>query len=344
MTIFDATDFDDHEQVIFCFDKASGLKAIIAIHNTRLGPALGGTRFWSYASETDALKDVLRLSRGMTYKAALANLPLGGGKGVIIGDAKTQKTPEKMLAYGRFVERLGGLFITGEDVGTNVQDMSIIYKATKHVRGREVKDGGVGDPSPITAYGVYKGIRAAVLYKTGRRDLDGVKVAIQGLGHVGIEVARRLAEDGAILTVSDLDDNVTKDASRRYHARIVKPEEIYAADVDVFVPCAMGGILNDNTIPQLKCQIVAGSANNQLAEPRHAQALYDRGILYAPDYLVNAGGLIDVAFEGPGYDVNEVLQHVASIYDTLIEIFENAKAQNITTSEASDRIARRKLG
>ena len=340
MSVFDAHDFDGHEQVTFCHDAASGLKAIIAIHNTNLGPALGGCRYWAYASEEEAIKDVLRLSRGMTYKAALANLALGGGKAVIIGDPKVEKTPEKLRAFGRFVERLGGLYITAEDVGTSPQDMSIIAEDTRYVVGRDDKEGGSGDPSIMTALGVFPGIRACVFYKLGKSNLAGVRVGVEGLGHVGLDLVRRLADAGAHLVVTDINKGLVHKAIHEYGAKAVKPDDIFGADVDVFVPCALGGILNDHTIPQLKAKIIAGSANNQLAESYHAKVLEERGILYAPDYLINAGGLINVTYEGPKYNAETVKDHVESIYYTLLEIFETAKAYHMSTSDASDRLAR----
>jgi len=343
MAVFNLADFDNHQQIMYCFDEKTGLRAIIAIHNTNLGPALGGTRFWTYKSEEDALKDALRLSRGMTYKAALAGLPLGGGKGVIIGDPKTEKTREKIQAYARFIQTLNGLFITGEDVGMNLKDIDAIYEVTKYVRGRDVGLGGTGDPSSVTGYGVYKGIKAAAAYRLGKASLQGVKVAVQGLGHVGSDVVRRLAEDGAILYVTDIDGAAMERMAKTYHAKLVGLDEIFATDVDVFAPCALGGILNDTTIPQMKCSIVAGSANNQLGHAAHAQLLKERDILYAPDYVINAGGLINVASEGPDYDLNTVLKKVEGIYDTLLHIFEVAKNADITTSEASDRIARQRF-
>lgn len=340
MSVFDAHDFDDHEQVTFCHDRNSGLKAVIAIHNTNLGPALGGCRFWPYASESEAIKDVLRLSRGMTYKAALADLQLGGGKAVIIGDPAKDKTVEKLRAFGRFVQRLHGLYITAEDVGTTPKDMSTIYEETRYVVGRETHEGGSGDPSVLTAFGVFTGIRACAYYKMGKEDLSGVRVAVEGLGHVGLDLVKRLSEAGASLVVTDINQPLLEKVSRQYGAQAVGVEEIFSADVDVFAPCALGGILNDATIPRLKCQIVAGSANNQLAESYHAKILEKRGILYAPDYLINSGGLINVSYEGPKYDLQEVMTHVGKIYYTLLEIFEAAKAHSITTSEASDCLAK----
>lgn len=343
MSVFDAHDFDGHEQVIFCNDEKSGLKAIIAIHNTNLGPALGGCRFWPYASEEEAIKDVLRLSRGMTYKAALANLELGGGKAVIIGDPKTTKTPELLRAFGQFVERLGGLYSTAEDVGTSPKDMSIIYEETKYVVGREAKEGGSGDPSIMTSLGVFSGIRACVYYKMGRSDLKGVRIGIEGLGHVGMDLVGRLAQEGATLIVSDMNKNLVEKVVQEYGAKAVEVGAIYASDIDVFAPCALGGILNDKTIPLLKCKIVAGSANNQLAETNHAKSLEEQNILYAPDYIINSGGLINVTYEGPAYNPEVVKTHVEGIYYTLLETFETAKAFHMTTGEASDRLARERF-
>lgn len=343
MSIFDAHDFDGHEQVTFCYDAASGLKAIIAVHNTNLGRAVGGCRFWPYASEEEAIKDVLRLSRGMTYKAALANLELGGGKSVIIGDPYKDKTPEKLRAFGRFVNRLGGLYSTAEDVGTSPADMTIIHQETPYVMGLEKKEGGSGDPSIMTALGVFAGIRACVFYKLGKSDLQGIRVGVEGLGHVGLDLVRRLSEAGASLIVTDINDTLVQKVVHQYGAKAVSPDEIFSSDIDVFAPCALGGIINDETIPQLKCQIVAGSANNQLAEVYHAGALEKRKILYAPDYIINAGGLINVTYEGPNYDLEAVTNHVQGIYYTLLEIFETAKAYHMTTSDASDRTARERF-
>lgn len=344
MKVFQAHDFDAHEQIIFCHDEASGLKSIIAIHNTNLGPALGGCRFWPYPSEKEALKDVLRLSRGMTYKAALANIKAGGGKAVIIGDPNTEKTPEKMRAFGRFVERLKGLYITAEDVGTTVKDMSYIHEQTHHVVGLPPEEGGGGDPSLFTGYGVFMAIRAGVFYQMGKSDLSGVRVSIQGLGHVGKNVAQRLAEAGASLVMTDIQETIAHQVASQLGGQVVKPHEIFEADVDVFAPCAMGSVLNDQTIPALKCRMVAGSANNQLAASHHAKALEKRGILYAPDYIVNAGGLINVIQEGPDYDPQKAMVQVGKIYGTLLEVFELAKNHRITTSEASDRLARERFG
>ncbi len=337
MSVFSSTDFDNHEQVVFCHDQASGLKAIIAIHNTNRGPALGGCRMWPYASEEEALTDVLRLSRGMTYKSALARLPFGGGKSVIIGDSRLDKSPVLFRAMGRAVQRLAGRYIAAEDVGISVADVEIMQQETRHVAGTTA--GGAGDPSPATAYGVYMGLRAAAQHKLGRDKLEGLTVAVQGLGHVGYHLCRHLAEEGARLIVTDIDAAAVQKAVKEFDASAVAPDEIYGVEADVFAPCALGAVINDDTLGLLKAGIVAGSANNQLHEPRHAEALKQRGLLYAPDYVINAGGVIDISHEGRNYDKNAAFAHVAEIHDTLIEIFQRAEAEGLTTAEAADRIA-----
>lgn len=338
MSIFQTPDFDQHELVAYCVDESVGLKAIIAIHNTHRGPALGGCRIWQYANEDEATRDALRLSRGMTYKAALANLNLGGGKAVIIADPKTPRSPEMLQAFGRFVDRFNGSYITAEDVGTSPQDMAEIQKGTSHVVGLET-NGGSGDPSIVTAFGVYQGIKGSAFHRYGTDSLNGIKVALQGLGHVGMYLAERLHKEGAILTVTDINvENVNK-VVEKYGATAVKPEDIYSVDCNIFSPCALGGIINDETIPQFKCQIIAGASNNQLLNRSHGDILMQKGILYAPDYLINAGGLINVSYEGPNYDKEIVMAHVAGLRDTLLEIFQTAEEQKISTSAASDQIA-----
>lgn len=339
MSLFDSTSFDHHELVSFCSDEKTGLKAIIAIHNTNRGPALGGCRFWNYTSEEEAIKDALRLSRGMTYKSALANLQLGGGKAVIIGDSTKIKTPALMQAFGRFVEKLNGLYITAEDVGTSPQDMEHINKETSHVVGLDNSTGGSGDPSVLTAYGVYLGIKAACAKKLNKHELQGVKIAVQGLGHVGSYLVERLVNDGAIVTVADINQENVAHIVEKYQVKTVAPEEILYQECDVLSPCALGGIVNDTTIGKLKCKIIAGAANNQLAEPIHGDLLKEKGILYAPDYLINAGGLINVTFEGPNYDKSKVMILVEGIYNTLHEIISYAEQHNISTNRASDIIA-----
>lgn len=344
MKLFSHHEFDQHEQVVFCHDKASGLKAIIAIHNTNRGPALGGCRMYPYACEADALTDVLRLSRGMTYKSAIANLPLGGGKSVIIGDPRQGKTPALIRAMGQAVDRLGGRYIVAEDSGTGVADMQLIGEVTPHVSGIAEKfdaEGNPrsGDPSPMTARGTFVGIRAAVRHRLGRESLEGVRVAIQGVGNVGHHLAKQLHDAGARLWVSDINHEAVQRLVDELGATAVANEAIYDQEVDVFAPCALGAILNDQTIPRLRACIVAGSANNQLAERRHGKALMQRGILYAPDYVINAGGVIDVCYERDAMDQARVLKQVDAIGDTLEEIFDRAERQRQPTDEVADRLA-----
>ncbi len=337
MSVFSSPDFDNHEQVVFCHDEASGLKAIIAIHNTNRGPSLGGCRMWPYASEEEAVTDVLRLSRGMTYKSALAKLPYGGGKSVIIGDPRLDKSPALFRAMGRAVQRLAGRYIVAEDVGISVPDVELMQQETRHVAG--TTSGGAGDPSPATAYGVYMGLRAAVEHRLDRKDLDGLTVAVQGLGHVGYYLCKHLAEDGARLVVTDINEAAIQTAVTEFDAARVAPDEIYAVDCDVFAPCALGAVINDDSLEFLKAKVVAGSANNQLHEPRHGEILKQRGVLYAPDYVINAGGVIDISHEGRSYDKDKAFAHVAEIHDTLLEIFQRAEAEDIPTGDAADRIA-----
>ena len=343
MSVFSARDFADHEQVVFCCDPDSGLKAIIAIHNRNRGPALGGCRMWPYASDDEALRDVLRLSRGMTYKSAMANLDLGGGKSVIIGNPRTQKTEALLRAMARFVDNLGGRYIAAEDSGTSVADMMLMRTVTPHVAGTEEKksDKGMrsGDPSPATAYGTFVGIKAAAKYALGRDDLKRLKVGVQGVGNVGFDLARQLKGADASLWVSDIYEDQVKRAVDELEAKPVHSEEIYDLDVDVFAPCAMGAIVNDQTLPRLKARVIAGAANNQLAEPRHGEELMRRGILYAPDYVINAGGIIDVFHERIGFDREKLLRHIGGIYDTLMEIFERARREERPTQEVADAIA-----
>lgn len=347
MSIFTAKEFDRHEQVVFCHDAKSGLKAIIAIHNRNLGPALGGCRIFPYANEAEAVRDVLRLSRGMTYKSALAGLPLGGGKSVIIGDPLKEKSPEKMRAMGRFIDSLGGRYIGAEDSGTGVEELMLMATETQHVAGvRERRTSAgprSGDPSPSTAYGTFVGIRAAVQHALGRGTLEGVRVAIQGMGHVGIHLAEMLHNAGAKLWVSDPVEARLQDARARFGATPVALDAIYDQAVDVFAPCAMGAVLNDRTIPRLQAVVVAGAANNQLDEARHAAELKRRGILYAPDYVINAGGIIDIYFEIQGDDEMAELKKLDEIGVTLTEIFREADAKGVTTAEVADRIAERRF-
>ncbi len=347
MTVFSAPGFAGHEQVAFFADAATGLRAIVAIHDTRLGPALGGCRFWPYPDDEAALHDVLRLARGMTYKSALAGLPLGGGKSVIIGDPRTAKTPELLTTFGRCVERLGGLYIVAEDVGTTTADMAVIRQATRHVAGLTGPDYS-GDPSPATAFGVFEGIRAAVRHRLRRHDLAGVHVVVQGLGAVGRKLSERLAAAGARLTVSDIDAARTAAAERELGATVVPPDAVLDVAADVFAPCALGGIIDDETVARLRVAVVAGSANNQLAESRHGAALAARGILYAPDYVINAGGVINVAHEplgrpGRRYDRERAFAQVAAIGPTLAAIFERAAREGLPTDVVADHIAEERL-
>ena len=337
MTPFSHPEFDGHEEVAFCNDAESGLKAIIAIHNTNRGPALGGCRMWPYESDDAALTDALRLSRGMTYKSALAGLDMGGGKSVIIGNAKTMKSEALFRAMGRFVDSLGGRYSIAEDVGISVADVQIMAQETPFVAGTPER--GAGDPSPSTAYGVYMGIRAAVAQRLERTSLSGLTVAVQGLGSVGWNLCKYLTEDGAKLVVTDIDQAAVARAIETFDATAVAVEEIYGADVDVFAPCALGAVINDETLKVLKAPIVAGSSNNQLAEPRHGLELHKRGVLYAPDYVINAGGVINISHEGPDYDQERAFAHVAKIHDTLMEIFKRSAAAGIPTFQAADRLA-----
>ena len=300
--VFGQHSFDDHEQVAFCSDKDTGLKAIIGIHNTVLGPALGGTRMWNYATEWDALNDVLRLSRGMTFKSAITGLNLGGGKAVIIGDAKTQKTPELMRRFGEFVHSLGGRYITAEDVGMETADMDTVREVTPHVTGISESKGGAGNPSPITAYGVYMGMKAAAKQTYGSDNLDGRTVLVQGIGHVGEVLVKHITDEGGNVLISDINEARLQQVSKTYGATIYT-NDVYNADVDIYAPCALGATVNDETITKLKAKIVAGAANNQLAdENKHGAQLRERGIVYAPDFLINAGGIINVYAELENYE------------------------------------------
>lgn len=348
MSVFSHQEFHQHEQVSFFSCAKTGLKAIIAVHNTHLGPALGGCRMWSYESDEQALRDVLRLSRGMTYKAAITGLPLGGGKSVIIGDSKKIKTPELMRAMGRAVETFNGSYIVAEDVGTTVEDMNNIHGQTKHVVGISHDGEGSGDPSPTTALGVYTGLKAAVRYRL-HRDIKGIKVAVQGLGNVGYNLCRLLAKDGVQLYVTDVQPEKIVQATKEFGAKAVALNDIYTQEVDVFAPCALGAILNDGTIKALKAKVVAGAANNQLAEARHGDVLRDLKILYAPDYVINAGGLISVYYEylarktNKSYDRSQVEAHVQKIDETSESIFRRAEQDGISTSAAADRIAEQRF-
>lgn len=329
-----------HEQVVLSSDPSAGYRGIIAIHSTTLGPALGGTRFWSYASDEEAIIDALRLARGMTYKNAVAGLNLGGGKSVIIGDNRTTSREMIFRAHGRFVESLGGRYVTAEDVGTSTSDMDFVHMETDYVAGLA---GRSGDPSPVTAHGVFRAIQASAKHRWGRDDLAGKTVAIQGLGHVGFNLARELQQAGAKVVVTDIDAERVRRAVSDLGAKPVEPGEIYGVAADIFAPCALGAVINDKTIPQLRVEIVAGAANNQLLEERHGDELEEKGVLYAPDYVANAGGVINVYSELAGWDPQRALRKADEIYATMLGVFELARAEGVPTYVAADRLAERRL-
>jgi leucine dehydrogenase len=340
MTMFAQMTDMGHEQLVACYDKSSGYRGIIAIHDTTLGPALGGTRFWNYESESEAIFDVLRLSRGMTYKNAVAGLNLGGGKAVIIGDNRTPRREMIFRAHGRFVESLGGRYITAEDVGTSTADMDFVHMETEYVAGLETRS---GDPSPVTARGVFRAIQASARVRWGSESVEGKTVIVQGLGNVGQFLCRELHAAGAKLIVTDIDAARIKRATSELGAKAVEPKAIYSQKADIFAPCALGGIINDETIPQLKVEIVAGGANNQLLEEKHGDELERRGILYAPDYVTNAGGVINVYGEVAGWTRERALRKADEIFNTALGVFEIAKEQGIPTYVAADRLAERRL-
>lgn len=334
----------NHEQVVFCNDEHTGLKAIIAIHDTTLGPALGGTRMWQYKTEAEALNDVLRLSRGMTYKAAISGLNLGGGKAVIIGDAKKDKSEAFMRRYGKFIQNLGGKYITAEDVGTSTKDMEYILMETKSVTGIPESLGGSGDPSPVTAYGVYMGMKACAQETYGSDSLAGKKVAVQGIGNVGENLVRLLREEGATVFISDINEERLSYVSQRYEAKVVSNTEIYDLDMDIYAPCALGATVNSDTLKRLKCAIISGAANNQLADENvHGKLLMEKGMLYAPDFLINAGGLINVYSELQGYNKKRAMQKTEHIYEVTREIIKKSKAENIPTYIAANRMAEKRI-
>ncbi len=341
--VFGQASFDNHEQVVFCNDKDTGLKAIIGIHNTVLGPSLGGTRMWNYSNEWEALNDVLRLSRGMTYKSAITGLNLGGGKAVIIGDAKTQKSPELIKKFGEFVHSLSGRYITAEDVGTTTADMDMIRDITPFVTGISESRGGSGNPSPVTAYGVYMGMKAAAKYKFGSESLTGRKILVQGIGHVGETLVDYLAKEGAEVYITDINDERLREVSHTYGAKIYT-DDLYSADVDIYAPCALGATIDDKTIERLKAKVIAGAANNQLAnELVHGRLLQEKGIAYAPDFLINAGGIINVYAELVHYDRSEIMRKTENIYNTTLEIFSYADAHQITTQQAAMMVAENRI-
>jgi len=331
----------EHELLVVAGDDEANYRGVVAVHSTALGPAVGGTRFWSYASEDEAIADALRLARGMTYKNALAGLPFGGGKSVVVGDNRTAERERLFRAHGRVVESLGGRYITAEDVGTSPADMEHVRRETRHVAGLA---GGAGDPSPLTARGVLRAMQAAARHRWGSDDLRGRRVALQGCGHVGQHLARELAAAGARLIVADTDGARAARVAEEVGAARVEPGEIFDAEADVFAPCALGGVIDDETIARLRAEIVAGAANNQLLEPRHGEALERRGITYAPDYAANAGGVIyGTGIELLGWTRDEGLRKVEEIYDTVLGILREARAAGLTAQEAADRVAEERL-
>ncbi|MGE6603335.1 Leu/Phe/Val dehydrogenase [Lysinibacillus fusiformis] len=343
MEIFKYMEKYDYEQLVFCQDEASGLKAVIAIHDTTLGPALGGARMWTYASEENAVEDALRLARGMTYKNAAAGLNLGGGKTVIIGDPFKDKNEEMFRALGRFIQGLNGRYITAEDVGTTVTDMDLIHEETDYVTGISPAFGSSGNPSPVTAYGVYRGMKAAAKEAFGSESLEGLKISVQGLGNVAYKLCEYLHNEGAKLVVTDINQAAIDRVVNDFDAIAVAPDEIYAQEVDIFSPCALGAILNDETIPQLKAKVIAGSANNQLKDSRHGDYLHELGIVYAPDYVINAGGVINVADELYGYNRERALKRVDGIYDSIEKIFAISKRDGIPTYVGANRLAEERI-
>jgi len=345
MKLFERISEYGHEQVVFCHEQVTGLRAVIAIHNTILGPALGGCRMWPFESEEEALADAMRLSRGMTYKNAAAGLNLGGGKAVIIGDPTKDKSEALFRAFGRFVQSLGGRYITAEDVGTSVQDMEYIKMETDFVSGLPEEFGGSGDPSPFTALGAFEGIRASVKYRLKESSLKDIRVAIQGVGHVGYYLCELLHEAGADLIVSDIFEDKVERVVDNFGARSVSGDEIYSVDAEVFAPCALGAIINDDTISRMKFKIIAGGANNQLLDEKiHGRKLMEKNILYAPDYLINAGGVTNVFFEViKEYSRDRVTKKVKNIYNILMEVYHIAEKENITTAEAAARLAEKRL-
>jgi leucine dehydrogenase len=335
----------EHEQLVFCKDKDTGLSAIIAIHNTVLGPAMGGTRMWSYASTAEAAIDALRLARGMTFKNAIAGLNIGGGKAVIIGDSRSQKSEALMRRFGRFVDSLGGRYWTAEDVGMSTRDMEYIGMETKFVTGLPQSMGGSGDPSPVTAYGVYVGMKAAAKKVYGSESLEGKKVVVQGTGNVGSYLIDNLIKDGAIVSVSDIFDDKISQVVAKHTVDVIDPDKVYDADMDIYAPCALGATLNDETISKLKCAIVAGGANNQLLdEQRHGRALKDQGILYAPDFLINSGGITNVYYEQQGnYNRDKVFGQTEQIFEILTNVIKVSEEQDITTHQAALQLATKRI-
>ncbi len=334
----------NHEQVVFCNDNETGLRAIIAIHNTVLGPSLGGTRMWNYNNDAEALNDVLRLSRGMTYKSAVAGLNLGGGKAVIIGDPKKLKNEALLRRFGKFINSLGGKYITAEDVSMNSKDMETIHSETKFVSGLPETMGGSGDPSPVTAYGVYVSMKASARETWGSDSLSGKKVLVQGTGNVGSHLVEHLSKEGAKIFINDINEEKLKMLATKFNAEIIAADKMFDLDIDIYAPCALGATLNDETLNKLKCKVICGAANNQLAdEIKHGEMVKAKGILYAPDFVVNAGGIINVFYELEGYNRERALGHAEKIYDTTWNVIQVAKNENIPTYMAANRIAEKRI-
>lgn len=342
--VFGQLSFDNHEQVVFCNDKDTGLKAIIGIHNTVMGPALGGTRMWNYNNEWEALNDALRLSRGMTYKAAITGLNLGGGKAVIIGDAKTEKTPELMLRFGEFVHSLGGKYITAEDVGMATSDMDLVRTVTPFVTGISEEKGGAGNPSPITAYGVFMGMKAAAKFAYGTDLLEDKVVYVEGIGNVGEALVEHLNNEGAKIYIADINRERLEEIRDKYNVTIYEGDNLYGEEMDIYAPCALGATINDVTLSQIKAKVIAGAANNQLAEEqKHGLLLREKGIVYAPDFLINAGGIINVYAELENYGKTEIIRKTENIYKTTLEILNNAEANGVSTHQAAFNIAQSRI-
>ncbi|HLQ73768.1 MAG TPA: Glu/Leu/Phe/Val dehydrogenase dimerization domain-containing protein [Bacillota bacterium] len=344
MEIFKRMELDNYEQVLFCQDKGSGLKAIIAIHDTTLGPAVGGARMWPYESEEEALEDALRLAKGMTYKNAAAGLNFGGGKAVIIGDAKKDKSEQLFRSLGRYIQGLGGRYITAEDVGTTTGDMDQIHIETDYVVGTSGY-GASGNPAPVTAYGLYKGIKATAKEAFGDDSLSGKTVAVQGVGNVAYRLCEHLHNEGAKLIVTDINKEAVQRAVDNFGAKAVEPDDIYGVDCDIYSPCALGAVINDDTIPQIKAKVIAGSANNQLQSDKHGDLLFEKDIVYAPDFVINSGGVINVADElnTNGYNAERAMVKVEEIYDNLNRVFEISRRDNIPTYVAADRMAEERI-
>lgn len=342
MAVFEKIHADNYEQIVFCNDNKTGLKAIIALHSTALGPATGGCRMWNYRNEEEALTDVLRLSKGMTYKNSISNIPLGGGKSIIIGDT-SQKTPELLKRFGDFVETLKGHYITAKDVGIDSSDLKVIKSRTSHILGIAGEANSSGDPSPVTAWGVYNGMLACAEKAFGGKSLKGLHVTLQGLGAVNYHLLKYLQQEGAMVSACDINQDAVERAKKEFGITAVSPEAIYDVACDMFSPGALGAIINPQTIPRLKCKVIAGAANNQLATERDGEELVKRGILYAPDFAINAGGVINIAHEREGYSRDKAYAHVAKIYDTIKNILEVSAAERLPTNLVANRIAENRV-